>query len=288
VALKGDSVFERKLAAAALKLELSQSKLLKPEHDMSAEARYKQEKAEALGKDEKPFYWLHTPAADEKAAPAQLKQTPGRRLLQIEGGECRFEAWISVPNSAAFDARINVLKKTNLGLVAKGMKQAIAVSTKIQVSPAAPRPILFRPHEHRFNTPSVGQRFVLSAICLAHTPDPHRRPAHPSLPLLQDIPPEPPTVRLVDCSEGCCRVEIFHDDVWGTVCDDTPTENRPAVAEVACKQAGCSGPAVFKTQFGGGTGNIWLDDVMCVGGEEKLEDCPNSGAWGDGNDDCGH
>jgi hypothetical protein len=126
-ALKGDSVFERKLAAAALKLELSQKKLLEQEHDMSAAAKCNKEKAAALSKDETPFYWVHTPSADEKTEPAQLKQTQQRRLLKSEGegAECKFEAWIAVPNSAAFDARIDVLKKTNIGLVERGMKHII-------------------------------------------------------------------------------------------------------------------------------------------------------------------
>ena len=37
--------------------------------------------------------------------------------------------------------------------------------------------------------------------------------------------------------------------------------------------------------FGAGTGPIQLDDVACLGSENRLDDCPNSGV---GVNNCGH
>ncbi|KAJ1469806.1 SRCR-like domain-containing protein, partial [Baffinella frigidus] len=89
-------------------------------------------------------------------------------------------------------------------------------------------------------------------------------------------------IRLVACrpqSSGsdvcCCRVEIKHDNAWGTVCDDSFDENDAAVA---CRQAGCAtGPSV--QQFGGGSGNIWLDNMACSGSEATLGECGHN-PWG--------
>ncbi|KAK3287455.1 hypothetical protein CYMTET_5039 [Cymbomonas tetramitiformis] len=93
------------------------------------------------------------------------------------------------------------------------------------------------------------------------------------------------TVRLVDGStpnEG--RVEIFHDGSWGTVCDDSWSIEDGAVV---CRQLGYSGVVSVHgyATFGGGSGNIWLDDVTCDGAERSLDSCGHEG-WG--NHDCAH
>ena len=101
-----------------------------------------------------------------------------------------------------------------------------------------------------------------------------------------DIPAPAPTARLVDCNEDkCCRIEVLHEDEWGTVCDDSDDENGPSIAAVACRQAGCPGLGTMQHEFGGGEGKIWLDDVECTGGEPKLSECKVS-AWNDS--DCDH
>ena len=103
---------------------------------------------------------------------------------------------------------------------------------------------------------------------------------------LSDPPPGAP-VRLVDGSntmEG--RVEIFHDDEWGTVCDDYWDSID---ARVVCNQLGFVGEAyaVSAFQFGAGdlSMSIWLDNVHCTGTETYLSECRHYG-WGVHN--CGH
>ena len=93
------------------------------------------------------------------------------------------------------------------------------------------------------------------------------------------------TVRLVDGStqyEG--RVEIYHNGEWGTVCDDGWDFND---AQVVCKQLGY-GPAVVARRnayYGQGSGQIWLDNLNCVGIEMTIEICLHHG-WG--NHNCFH
>ena len=92
-------------------------------------------------------------------------------------------------------------------------------------------------------------------------------------------------VRLVGGSnsqEG--RVEIFLNNQWGTVCDDSWTLPD---AQVVCRQLGL-GSAVSAPQnarFGQGSGPILLDDVSCTGIESSLVTCTHAGI---GTHNCGH
>ena len=92
------------------------------------------------------------------------------------------------------------------------------------------------------------------------------------------------SVRLVGGqSDTMGRVGIFHDGVWGNVCDDGWDDTD---ANVVCRQLGFgAGVAMIEAHFGEGTGQIWLDDVSCAGSESHLVQCSHS-EWGIHN--CKH
>ena len=78
-------------------------------------------------------------------------------------------------------------------------------------------------------------------------------------------------------------MEIFYQDRWGTVCDDS-WDNTDAT--VVCRSLGfLSGIGLEELEFGEGSGPIWIDEVGCRGDEDSLAECP-SNEWGD--HDCGH
>ena len=81
------------------------------------------------------------------------------------------------------------------------------------------------------------------------------------------------------------RVEIYVNDVWGTVCDDYWSTKD---AQVVCRELGLpvSGARVsYYGQFGEGVGKIWMDNVICSGSENRLSDCDQA-ELGDHN--CEH
>nr|XP_051693288.1 deleted in malignant brain tumors 1 protein [Oryctolagus cuniculus] len=92
-------------------------------------------------------------------------------------------------------------------------------------------------------------------------------------------------LRLVNGSSRCeGRVEVYHADTWGTVCDDSwSVEN----AHVVCRQLGCglAVSALSGDSFSPGSGHILLDDVRCTGRESSLEECAHRGWF---SHDCGH
>ncbi|XP_074663832.1 scavenger receptor cysteine-rich type 1 protein M130-like isoform X1 [Strix aluco] len=84
-------------------------------------------------------------------------------------------------------------------------------------------------------------------------------------------------VRLADGGSRCAgRVEVKHQDQWGTVCGHYWSMNDAAVV---CKQLGC-GSAVGAPKyghFGKGSGPTWMNNVGCKGTESALSDCTHSG-----------
>ncbi|XP_060112419.1 deleted in malignant brain tumors 1 protein-like [Heteronotia binoei] len=96
---------------------------------------------------------------------------------------------------------------------------------------------------------------------------------------------DPNEIRLVNGSGRCSgRIEILHNQQWGTVCDDGWDINN---AEVVCRELGCGKAvsAVRGARFGRGSDRIWLDDVKCKGSEAALRDCRLK-PWGEHN--CNH
>ncbi|XP_068607677.1 lysyl oxidase homolog 3B [Brachionichthys hirsutus] len=80
------------------------------------------------------------------------------------------------------------------------------------------------------------------------------------------------------------RVEISYKGEWGTICDD---DFSLANANVLCRQMGFVSATgwAHSAKYGKGQGRIWLDNVLCNGGEKSIELCKSRG-WG--NSDCTH
>jgi hypothetical protein len=70
-------------------------------------------------------------------------------------------------------------------------------------------------------------------------------------------------------------LNIQHNGVWGTVCDDS-WDIRDT--NVACKQLGYA-RGLAHMHMGEGSGTIWLDDLACTGSEGSLSSCTHAG-WG--------
>ncbi|XP_071486157.1 CD5 antigen-like [Diadema antillarum] len=78
-------------------------------------------------------------------------------------------------------------------------------------------------------------------------------------------------VRLVDGPlPQAGRVEIFHDNSWGTICDDSWSSTE---AEVVCEQLGYDDVDVAFEYFGAGAGDIHINSLSCGGYEYTLADC---------------
>ncbi|XP_035384435.1 antigen WC1.1-like [Electrophorus electricus] len=83
-------------------------------------------------------------------------------------------------------------------------------------------------------------------------------------------------LRLRGAERSCSgRLEVYHNAVWGSICDDQ-WDIRDA--EVVCRQLGCGKAlrADGSAAFGAGEGVIWLNRVKCRGDEIHLWDCSYS------------
>ncbi|XP_045211817.2 uncharacterized protein LOC123563207 [Mercenaria mercenaria] len=82
------------------------------------------------------------------------------------------------------------------------------------------------------------------------------------------------------------RVEVYHNNVWGTICDDGFGNLD---AQVLCFMLGYNrtgARAVPEGFYGSGNGTIWLDDLGCNGTELSVDECGKNGEWGSHN--CRH
>eukprot|EP00057_Strongylocentrotus_purpuratus_P013293 XP_011667767.1 PREDICTED: mucin-2-like [Strongylocentrotus purpuratus] len=89
----------------------------------------------------------------------------------------------------------------------------------------------------------------------------------------------PGDVRLVDGSstlEG--RVEVYYDNVWGTICNRGWDSTDSGVV---CRQLGFQ-VSLSSPSFGPGipTQRIWLADVQCESSDRRLNECVTDGQWG--------
>lgn len=91
-------------------------------------------------------------------------------------------------------------------------------------------------------------------------------------------------MRLVNGNSSAGRLEVFHNGIWGTVCDDDFGMDE---AEVVCRQLGFRSAVKYYccAHFGYGSGSILLDDVNCRGNESYIGQCYHR-SWGSHN--CGH
>ncbi|KAG7504974.1 deleted in malignant brain tumors 1 protein-like [Solea senegalensis] len=84
------------------------------------------------------------------------------------------------------------------------------------------------------------------------------------------------SIRLIGSTRCSGRVEVFHRDLWGTVCDDRWDLSD---AMVVCRQLGCgiARGAAHSALFGEGDRVIWLDEVNCSGNENDITSCRHNG-----------
>ncbi|XP_067678781.1 deleted in malignant brain tumors 1 protein-like [Haliotis asinina] len=85
-------------------------------------------------------------------------------------------------------------------------------------------------------------------------------------------------IRLNSTTPGRGRVEVLHNNVWGTVCRGSSFSSQEA--QVVCKMANLPWTTAFvTTSYGPGEGFIWLSNVDCTGTETSLDECSHS-SWG--------
>ncbi|KAI2645381.1 Scavenger receptor cysteine-rich type 1 protein M130 [Labeo rohita] len=104
-----------------------------------------------------------------------------------------------------------------------------------------------------------------SFLTCSTSPSPHQRQCSSHVPLR------------LSGGEGRCsgRLEVYHNTVWGSVCDD---QWDISDAQVVCRQLGCGAAlrADGNSVFGAGEGVVWMNKGQCRGNEIHLWDCPLS------------
>lgn len=87
----------------------------------------------------------------------------------------------------------------------------------------------------------------------------------------------PDDIRLVNGDSLCSgRVEIRHNGVWGTVCDNSWDFND---ASVVCRQLGCitASYVAYNATYGKSDLPVIMSNVQCIGDEASLWKCAQQG-----------
>ncbi|XP_006819211.1 scavenger receptor cysteine-rich domain-containing group B protein-like [Saccoglossus kowalevskii] len=131
---------------------------------------------------------------------------------------------------------------------------------------------------------SPGKRLTVEGVLRAEGTDVDRitlstTQTHPGTDLSYDFGVA--SIRLVEGgSPEKGRLEVNINGKWGTVCNNGWGQHE---ADVACKQLGFDGGVL--SSFTSGSGNIWMDNVVCTGVETLLFECQHSGY---GQNNCDH
>ncbi|XP_062867456.1 scavenger receptor cysteine-rich type 1 protein M130-like [Trichomycterus rosablanca] len=84
------------------------------------------------------------------------------------------------------------------------------------------------------------------------------------------------SLRLADGPHRCSgRVEVHHGKTWTTVCDADFDQQD---AEVACRELDCGLPVevLGAAAFGRGEGQVWTEELQCIGNESTVYSCLRS------------
>jgi len=89
------------------------------------------------------------------------------------------------------------------------------------------------------------------------------------------------------------HVEIRHNNVWGTICDDyldSSVSKGNNIANVLCRmqgyESGVYDQGAYKQSSATKSDKIWIDTVECTGNESNVGECYMSQPWVNVN--CGH
>ena len=83
------------------------------------------------------------------------------------------------------------------------------------------------------------------------------------------------------------RVEVFHNNRWGTVCDK---DFNGESANVLCRSLGygTARTVTKRAGYGRGIGKVWITNLNCSGTESELQNC-NDFSWRSPSSQCsGH
>lgn len=81
----------------------------------------------------------------------------------------------------------------------------------------------------------------------------------------------PESVRLYNGTDRCSgRVEVFHDDQWGKVCNNQWNQEA---AEVVCKELNCGAPKSFQEKFNYGDSYLKGVTLQCSGSVTSVSQC---------------